>query len=167
MQAVPASRQNRGGSKGVSPLAHDFATQSVVCFIRSVSVAVKIPLPLGGQGHLKRRENRAVFVWRGATSAGLVSSAGRAYMTPAPRPIFRFVEKVFRSCGHTPGKVVGQRANIKADLISFSIYRRVLHNASVLISAMFHTNTMFLILVHQSCILDLSHYETSTILYAC
>ena len=117
---------------------------------------------------MKRQENRAVLAWRGAASAGLVSSADRAYMkAPVPRPTLRLVDKVSRSCGHTPGKVAGQRANIKADLVSFSIYRRVLHNAAVLLSAMFHTNTMFLILTHQSCILDLSHYETSTILYAC
>ena len=41
----------------------------------------------GGQGHLKRQENRAVIAWRGAASAGLVSSADRAYMNaPVPRP---------------------------------------------------------------------------------
>ena len=34
----------------------------------------------GGQGHLKRQENRAVIAWHGAASAGLVSSADRAYM---------------------------------------------------------------------------------------
>ena len=40
----------------------------------------------GGQGHLKRQENRAVIAWRGAASAGLVSSADRAYMNaPVPR----------------------------------------------------------------------------------
>ncbi|MFR2017011.1 MAG: hypothetical protein ACLS24_09585, partial [Dialister invisus] len=41
----------------------------------------------GGQGHLKRQENRAVIAWRGAASAGLVSSADRADMkAPVPRP---------------------------------------------------------------------------------
>ena len=41
----------------------------------------------GGQGHLKRQENRAVIAWHGAASAGLVSSADRAYMkAPVPRP---------------------------------------------------------------------------------
>ena len=36
---------------------------------------------------LKRQENRAVLAWRGAASAGLVSSADRAYMkAPVPRP---------------------------------------------------------------------------------
>ena len=40
-----------------------------------------------GQGHLKRQENRAVIAWRGAASAGLVSSADRAYMkTLVSRP---------------------------------------------------------------------------------
>jgi len=45
----------------------------------------------GGQGHLKRQENRAVIAWRGAASAGLVSSADRAYMkasVPRPTPDF-------------------------------------------------------------------------------
>ena len=41
----------------------------------------------GGQGHLKQQENRAVIACRGAASAGLVSSADRAYMkAPVPRP---------------------------------------------------------------------------------
>ena len=31
----------------------------------------------GEQTHLKRQENRAVIAWRGAASAGLVSSADR------------------------------------------------------------------------------------------
>ena len=35
---------------------------------------------------MKRQENRAVLVWRGAVSAGLVSTADRAYMkAPVPR----------------------------------------------------------------------------------
>jgi len=33
-----------------------------------------------GKGHLKRQENRAMIAWREAASAGLVSSADRAYM---------------------------------------------------------------------------------------
>ena len=37
---------------------------------------------------MKRQENRAVIAWRGAASAGLVSSADRAYMkAPVPRPM--------------------------------------------------------------------------------
>ena len=36
---------------------------------------------------MKRQENGAVIAWRGAASAGLVSSADRAYMkVPIPRP---------------------------------------------------------------------------------
>ena len=36
---------------------------------------------------MKRQENRAVIAWHGAASAGLVSSADRAYMkAPVPRP---------------------------------------------------------------------------------
>ena len=40
---------------------------------------------------MKRQENRAVLVWRGAASAGLFSSADRAYMkalVPRPTPDF-------------------------------------------------------------------------------
>ena len=40
---------------------------------------------------MKRQENRAVIAWRGAASAGLVSSADRAYMkalVPRPTPDF-------------------------------------------------------------------------------
>ena len=66
----------RGFPKGAAPhLAHDFAEQSVVCYTlcrrcRENAVAA-------GEG---RQENRAVLVWRGAASAGLFSSADRAYM---------------------------------------------------------------------------------------
>ena len=43
---------------------------------------------------LKRQENRAVLAWRGAASAGLVSSADRAYMkAPVPRPTPDFGKK--------------------------------------------------------------------------
>jgi hypothetical protein len=43
---------------------------------------------------LKRQENRAVIAWRGAASAGLVSSADRAYMqASAPRPTPAFGTK--------------------------------------------------------------------------
>lgn len=66
---------------------------------------------------MKRQENRAVIAWRKAASAGLFSSADRAYMkAPVPRPTLRLVDKVSRSCGHTPGKVAGQRATVKAEM---------------------------------------------------
>ena len=70
---------------------------------------------------MKRQENRAVIAWRGAASTGLVSSADRAYMkAPAPHPTLRLVDKVSRSCGHTPGKVAGQRATVKAEMNGFT-----------------------------------------------
>ena len=70
---------------------------------------------------MKRQENRAVLAWRGAASAGLDSSADRAYMkAPVPRPTLRLVDKVSRSCGHTPGKVAGQRATVKAEMNGFT-----------------------------------------------
>ena len=58
-----------------------------------------------------------MLAWRGAVSAGLVSTADWAYMkAPVPRPTLRLVDKVSRSCGHTPGKVAGQRATVKAEI---------------------------------------------------
>ena len=66
---------------------------------------------------MKRQENRAMLAWRGAVSTGLVSTADWAYMkAPVPRPTLRLVDKVSRSCGHTPGKVAGQRATVKAEM---------------------------------------------------
>ena len=66
---------------------------------------------------MKRQENRAVLVGRGAVSAGLVSTADRAYMkAPVHRPTLRLVDKVSRSCGYTPGKVTGQRVTVKAEM---------------------------------------------------
>ena len=70
---------------------------------------------------MKRQENRAVLVWRGAASAGLFSSADRAYMkAPVSCPTLQLVDKVSRSCGHTPGKVAGQRATVKAEMNGFT-----------------------------------------------
>ena len=97
-------------------MAHDFVKQSVVCYTlcrrcRENAVAA-------GEG---RQENRAVLVWRGAASAGLFSSANRAYMkAPVPRPTLRLVDKVSRSCGYTPGKVTGQRVTVKAEMNGFT-----------------------------------------------
>lgn len=39
---------------------------------------------------------------------------------PVPRPSLRLVDKVSRSCGHTPGKVAGQRATVKAEMNGFT-----------------------------------------------
>ena len=62
-----------------------------------------------------------MLAWRGAASAGLDSSADRAYMkAPVPRPTLQLVDKVSRSCGHTPGKVAGQRATVKAEMNGFT-----------------------------------------------
>ena len=103
-------------------MAHDFAKQSVVCYTLCRRCRFKCRCRRGGQGHLKRQdlkrqENRAVLAWRGAASAGLDSSADRAYMkAPVPRPTLQLVDKVSRSCGHTPGKVAGQRATVKAEM---------------------------------------------------
>ena len=43
---------------------------------------------------MKQQENRAVIAWRGAASAGLVSSADRAYRkAPVPLPALDFGTK--------------------------------------------------------------------------
>ena len=38
---------------------------------------------------------------------------------PVPRPTLRLVDKMSRSCGHTPGKVTGQQATVKAEMNGF------------------------------------------------
>ena len=80
-----------------------------------------MPLPPGRARAFEAAGNRAVLAWRGAASAGLDSSADRAYMkAPVPRPTLQLVDKVSRSCGHTPGKVAGQRATVKAEMNGFT-----------------------------------------------
>ena len=102
-------------------MAHDFAKQSVVCYTLCRRCRENAVAAGGGQGHLKRQENRAVLVWRGAVSAGLVSTADRAYKkAPVHRPTLRLVDKVSRSCGYTPGKVTGQRVTVKAEMNGFT-----------------------------------------------
>ena len=50
---------------------------------------------------MKQQENRAVIVWRGAASAGLVSSADREYMkAPVPRPVPDYGRKCPIVCPH-------------------------------------------------------------------
>ena len=59
-------------------MAHDFAKQSVV--IRSVGVAVKMPLP-PGRARAFEAAGKQGFVWGWeAGNKGLVSAADRAYM---------------------------------------------------------------------------------------
>ena len=79
-----------GYPKGAAPhLAHDFAKQSVVCFIRSVGVAVKMPLP-PEWARAFEAAGKQCFAWGWeAGNKGLVSEADRAYMkapslVPAP-----------------------------------------------------------------------------------
>ncbi len=54
---------------------------------------------------MKRQENRAVIAWREAASAGLVSSADRAYMELPS--LARLRDKMSRTCGHTHEKADG------------------------------------------------------------
>ena len=70
---------------------------------------------------MKRQENRTVIAWREVASAELVSLADRAYMkAPVPRPTLQLVDKVSRSCGHTPGKVAGRQETVKAEMNGFT-----------------------------------------------
>ena len=69
---------------------------------------------------MKRQENRAVIAWCEAASAGLVSSADRAYMK-APSLVLRSdLWTSVPKCGYTPEKVAGQRATVKAEVNGFA-----------------------------------------------
>ena len=50
---------------------------------------------------------------------------------------------------------------------NFSVHRYVFRNIFQLLSTMFRTNTMFLILERHSYTLGLQHFETSKVQYAC
>jgi len=43
-----------------------------------------------------------------------------ADMKPRPSSYARLVDKMSRSCGHTSGKVAGQRATVKAEMNEFT-----------------------------------------------
>ena len=76
----------QGFPKGLAPWHTTLLAKCSVLYALSALLR-KCGCHQGGQGHLKRQENRAVIAWRGAASAGLVSSADRAYMkAPVPRP---------------------------------------------------------------------------------
>ena len=69
----------------------------------------------GGQGHLKRQENRAVIAWCGAASAELVSPADRAYMkAPVPRPTPNFGTKCPELVDTLPQKLKWARSHFRA-----------------------------------------------------
>ena len=75
-----------GFPKGLAPWHTTLLAKCSVLYALSALLR-KCGCHRGGQGHLKRQENRTVIAWRGAASAGLVSSADRAYMNaPVPRP---------------------------------------------------------------------------------
>ena len=70
---------------------------------------------------MKRQENSAVLVWRGAASAGLFSTADRAYMNaPRPSSYAPTCGQSVPKCGHIPGKIAGQRAPVKAEMNGFT-----------------------------------------------
>ena len=95
-----------GFPKGAKPpFGTRLCLQSVVCYTLCRRCRFKCRCRRGWQRHLKRQENRAVIAWREAASAGLVSSADRAYMkAPIPRPTLRIVDKVSRSVATFPEK---------------------------------------------------------------
>ena len=76
-----------GFPKGLAPWHTTLLAKCSVLYALSALLR-KCGCHRGGQGHLKRQENRAVIAWRGAASAGLVSSADRAYMK-APSLVLR------------------------------------------------------------------------------
>ena len=79
-----------GFPKGLAPWHTTLLAKCSVLYALS-ALPRKCGCHQGGQGHLKRQENRAVIAWRGAASAGLVSPADRAYMkapVPCPTPDF-------------------------------------------------------------------------------
>ena len=64
---------------------------------------------------MKRQENRAVIAWRGAASAGLVSSADRAYMkTPVLLPMPDFGTKCFELVDILPQKLKWAGSHFRA-----------------------------------------------------
>ena len=68
-----------------------------------------------GQAHLKQQENRVVIVWRRAASAGLVSSADRAYMKASvPRPTPNFGTKHPELVDTLPEKLKWAGSHFKA-----------------------------------------------------
>ena len=62
-----------------------------------------------------RKQGCACVAWSRKRRSGFISRQG-VYESPVPRPTLRLVDKVSRSCGHTPGKVAGQRATVKAEM---------------------------------------------------
>ena len=76
-----------GFPKGLAPWHTTLLAKCSVLYALSALLR-KCGCRWGEQGHLKQQENRAVIAWRGAASAGLVSSADRAYMK-APSLVLR------------------------------------------------------------------------------
>ncbi len=72
-----------------------------------------MPLPTG-RARTFEAAGKQGFVWGWkAGNKGLVSSADRAYMKAhVPRPYGHRDQM----CGHTPGKVAGQRETVKAEM---------------------------------------------------
>ena len=57
--------------------------------------------------------------WSRKRRTGFISRQG-VYESPRPSSYAELWDKVSRSCGHTPGKVAGQRATVKAEMNGFT-----------------------------------------------
>ena len=76
-----------------------------------------MPLPPGRARAFEAagKQGCACVTWSRKRRSGFIGRQG-VYESPVPRPTLRLVDKVSRSCGHTPGKVAGQRATVKAEM---------------------------------------------------
>ena len=76
-----------------------------------------MPLPPGRARAFEAagKQGCACVAWSRKRRSGFIGRQG-VYESPVPRPTLQLVDKVSRSCGHTPGKVAGQRATVKAEM---------------------------------------------------
>lgn len=64
---------------------------------------------------LLQQENRLTFrEWEGTKNQADFREWRQVYEPPVPRPTPHLLDKMSRSCVHTPGKVARQRATVKA-----------------------------------------------------
>ena len=85
------------------------------------ALPLQMPLPPGRARAFEAagKQGCACVAWSRKRRSGFISRQG-VYESPVLRPTLRLVDKVSRSCGHTSGKIAGQRATVKAEMNGFT-----------------------------------------------
>ena len=101
-------------------MAHDFATQSVVCYTLCRRCRENAVAAGEGKGIFTAgKQGCACVAWSRKRRSGFNSRLG-VYESSRPSSYAPTCGQSVPKCGHTPGKVAGQQATVKAEMNGFT-----------------------------------------------